>query len=53
MALAARHSCCSILNSKKAVKIMFGFAMVLALVLMTVAPPIAVVATAKAKSRRR
>ncbi len=32
---------------------MFGFVMVLTLILMTVAPPFAVMAKAKAKSRRR
>jgi len=44
---------CSTLNPKKARQIMFGFVMVLTLVLMTVAPPFAVVARAKAKSSRR
>ena len=53
IAPSARHPCPVPLNPKKARQIMFGFVMVLMLVLMTVAPPFAVVARAKAKSSRR
>jgi hypothetical protein len=44
---------CSHAESEKVRLSMFGFVMVLALVLVTVAPPFAVVARSKAKSRRR
>jgi hypothetical protein len=44
---------CATLSSKKARKLMFGFVLVLALVLMTVGAPFAVMATAKTKSRRK
>jgi len=44
---------CSTLNPKKVRNIMFGLVMVFVLVLITVAPPFAVMAKAKAKSRRR
>jgi hypothetical protein len=50
--LAVRHPC-PVPSLKKGRQIMFGLVMVLALVLITVAPPFAVIAKAKAKSRRK
>jgi hypothetical protein len=44
---------CSTLNPKKAREKMFGAVMVLALVLITIASPFAVIAQAKEKSRRK
>jgi hypothetical protein len=40
-------------STGKQVANMFGLVMILALVLVTVAPPVAAMRTAKAKSRRR
>lgn len=40
-------------STGKQVARMFGFLMILTLVLVTVAPPVAIMATGKAKSRRR